>query len=141
MISLSNLSFSWSITKAKSAKVIAPIVLTSNALKAVETLPNLSIIFYASLFICSRKIDFYSSFISASPDGMLMYRAMVFLFPRVVALPLRISSASFYSLSTGVEKVLYWLPLKASLRVLSCLPGFINAFPSPCGFFLEGRNW
>ena len=141
MISLSNLSFSWSITKAKSAKVIEPIVLTSNALKAVETLPNLSIIFYASLFICSRKIDFYSSFISASPDGMLMYRAMVFLFPRVVALPLRISSASFYSLSTGVEKVLYWLPLKASLRVLSCLPGFINAFPSPCGFFLEGRNW
>ena len=70
-----------------------------------------------------------------------MYRAMVFLFPRVVALPLRISSASFYSISTGLETVLNWLPLKGSLRVLAGMPGFVNAFVSPFGFFLEGKNW
>ena len=57
---------------------------------------------YASLFIYSRSYDFYSALNSESPVGMLMYRAIVFLFPRVVALPLRISSASFYSISTGV---------------------------------------
>ena len=75
---------------------------------------------------------------------MLMYRAIVFLFPRVVALPLRISSASFYSISTGLEIVLNWLFLMASLRVIvltALPPGFVNVFGSPCGFFLDGRNW
>ena len=73
---------------------------------------------------------------------MLAYRAIVFLFPKVVALPLRISSASLYSISTGLEIVLYWLFLMASVRVLTgLLPGFVNVFGSPCGFFLEGRNW